>query len=284
MRIGQSVGAAAVLAGLSWSGSAAAFEWQDNSVAYRYSPWFSEPGISKNGKARAIPKNVVSVSHADGWEYGGNFAVLDILKSSSADPAKEGGNGALELYGVVRSDFSIPRLLGSRDVRLGPVRDVMVEAGGDLNIKNTTFGSRKRMPVAGLAVALDVPGFWKLALLWDKEWNHNGIVGKPVEFDSTIRFETSWSVPFALAGQGLAFEGYGIVNGPKGRDGFGQNTRTETLLHAKLLHDLGALFDDPGRLKAGIGWQYWHSKFGSDHTANQGSIESAPFLEVQVHF
>lgn len=269
---------------LSFPALSSPFDWTDNSVAYRYSPYFREPGISKNGKARDIPKHVISLSHSDGWEYGGNLVILDILKSSSADPAKNSSDGAVELYGVLRSDFSIPRILGDRSFRLGPVKDVMIELGGDLNTKDTTFGSRKRMPVAGLAVALDVPGYWTLAALWDKEWNHNGVVGRPVTFNSTARFETSWGIPFRIGEAGFTFTGFGIVNGPKGRDGFNQSTRTETLLHAKLLYDLGALFNDPGRLKAGFGWQYWHSKFGSDHTANQGSIESAPFLEVQVHF
>src|SRR6202008_3332573 len=107
-----------------------------------------------------------------GWAYGSNFINVDILFSDNHDPRKSGG-GAREVYVVDRHDFDLAKIAGGTWA-FGPVKAVMVEVGGDIKSKNDAFGSEKRMPVAGMAVAFDVPGFWKLAFLWDKEWNRNG--------------------------------------------------------------------------------------------------------------
>ena len=269
---------------LAWA-PAHAFDWNVNEVAYWYGSTFREPGISKDGSARDIPKNVVSLSHADGYALGTNFIDVDILKSSSADPASGSSDGAVEVYVVDRQDFSLTALTGSDRFRFGPIRDVMIEAGADINTKNTAFESDKRMPVAGLAAQFDVPaGYWKAAVLWDKEWNHNGITDRDVTFNSTLRLETAWDVPFALAGQRFTFEGYGIYNGPKGIDGFGDKMRSEVLIHSQVMLDVGSWFDHPGLLKVGGGFQYWLNKFGVDHTTTQGALESAPFARVASEF
>lgn len=283
--------ALAMAAGVLQGTPALALDWNDNEVAYWYGSTFREPGVSKDGAARDIPKNILSLSHADGYSLGPNFAGtnfldVDILKSSSADPQSgSGGMGAVEVYLVDRQDVSLGALSGGDAFRFGPVRDVMVEVGTDINTKNTTFESDKRMPVAGLAAQFDVPeGFWKAAVLWDKEWNHNGLTGRDVTFKSTVRLETSWNIPFALAGQHFTFEGYGIYNGPKGIDGFGDKMRNEVLIHSQVMLDAGSWFGNPGLLKVGGGFQYWLNKFGVDHTTTQGALESAPFVRVASEF
>jgi hypothetical protein len=275
---------AAFAAGLLAPGVAQAFDWNNNEAAYWYGSTFREPGISKDGAARDIPKNVLSLLHADGYSLGTNFIAVDVLKSSSADPASGSGDGAVEVYVVDRQDFSLNALTGSQEFAFGPVRDVMVEGGVDLNTKNTVFAPYKRMPVAGIATVFDVPGFWRVAALWDKEWDHNGITDLEVPFNSTLRLETSWEVPFAVGATHFTFEGYGIYNGPKGFDGFGAKTRSEVLIHSQVMLDVGAWFDAPKRLKVGGGFQYWLNKFGDDHTTTQGALESAPFARVASEF
>lgn len=265
------------------AGPAWALDWNSNEVAYWYGSTFREPGISKDGAARDIPKNVLSVSHADGYSLGSNFIDVDILKSSSADPAPS-GDGAVEIYVVDRQDFSLNKITGSQRFAFGPLRDVMIEGGIDLNTKNTAFAPFKRMPVAGVAAQIDVPGFWKVAALWDKEWDHNGISHRDVTFNSTLRLETAWEVPFALYQAHFTFEGYGVYNGPKGLDGFDAKTRSEVILHSQIMLDVGAWFDAPKRLKVGGGFQYWLNKFGADHTTTQGSLEAAPFLRIASEF
>jgi len=261
-----------------------ALDWNSNEVAYWYGSQFREPGVSKDGAARDIPKNILTLSHADGYSFGQNFINIDILKSSSADPQSTSGDGATEVYVVDRQDFSLNKLFGTSAFTAGPIKDVTIEAGIDINTKNTAFTPYKRMPVAGMAALFDVPGFLKVAALWDKEWNHNGIADQNVTFNSTARVETSWEIPFALSAAHFTFEGFGIYNAPKGKDGFNAETRVEVLLHSQIMLDVGTWFDHPKILKAGLGYQYWFNKFGADHSATQGALEAAPFLRISSSF
>lgn len=260
-------------------GDAMAFERSDTQLRYWYGPNFREPGIHGD-----IAKHVVSLTHSDAYEWGENFVNIDVLKSDHLDPANNSSDGAVEVYGVYRHDLSLNKLTGGQSFAAGPLRDVAVVAGFDLNTKNTTFDSEKRLLVAGLGVAFDVPGFWKIALLWGKEFSHNGTVGKPVIYDSTARLETVWGLPFNLGIQSMEFEGFGVINGPKGKDGFYGKTKTEILAHPKLMADIGQYFDDPGHLKVGVGYEYWRNKFGNDHVTVAGAEANAYFVEVAYHF
>ena len=261
------------------AGQAQAFDWSDTQLRAWYGPNFREPGVHGD-----IAKEILSGTHADGYEWGSNFFNIDFLKSDRRDASSDGRDGALEVYAVYRHDLSLNKISGTKAFAFGPIRDVMVEVGADANTKDTTFDSEKRMPVAGLAFAFDVPGFWQVAFLWDKEFSHNGIVGRNVIYNSTERFETSWDRPFMLGGQAMDFEGFGLINAPKGTDGFGAKTKTEYLAHPKLMADVGADFDDPGHLKIGVGYEYWLNKFGNDHTSVYGSEANAFFGEVDYHF
>jgi len=258
---------------------AARADWSDNVLRYSYGPDYAEPGI----RSDKIGKNILAFTHVDGYQTGGDFFNADVLKSDSKDPANNSSEGAVEIYVVYRHDFSLSGLSGKK-VAFGPVRDVMIETGGDVNSKNTSFGPEKRMPVLGPAFAFDVPGFWNVAILGEKEWNNNGIVHKSVSFHPTPLFSTAWGIPFTLAGQSFSFEGFGVVNPPKGKDGFGNDTKTEILFHPKVMYDVGAMFGKPKFFDVGAGWEYWHNKFGADSHKNVGTEQSTLFVEADVHF
>jgi len=261
------------------------FDWNANELRYWYGPNFHQPGVGDAaGKAVDIPKNIVSLTHADGYAWGTNFVNVDFLKSTSADPANNSTNGAFEVYAVYRHDLSLGKTVDAKAFSFGPVRDVMIEAGGDLNYKNDTFVSLKRLALAGLAFDIDIPGFWKVALLWGKEFIYNGVTKRNVTFDSTPHFETAWAYPFQIASRNVNFEGFGLVTLPKGRDGFGNQSRTEILLHPKLMMDIGDLFGDPKRLWAGFGYEYWHNKFGNNEQEVAGASQNAFFVELALHF
>jgi nucleoside-specific outer membrane channel protein Tsx len=257
---------------------AAAFTWNTNDIVYTWGPSFREPA-----NTQAISKSVLTFTHADGWAYGTNFINVDILFSDDRDPRQSGGGGAREIYVVDRHDLDLAKIAGGK-WSFGPVKTVMVEVGGDINSKNDVFGSEKRMPVAGLAVAFNVPGFWKLAVLWDKEWSRNGIVGRNVTFASTYRIESAWEIPFAVGRHKLSFEGYADLNGPKGRDGFGDRTVAELLIHAEVMYDLGHLLGRDDSIKVGAGYEYWLNKFGTDHKAVTGALAHTPFVRAAYRF
>ena len=264
---------------------ARALQWDDNAIRYWWGPAFSEPGNPDN-----VPKNILSFTHVDGYKWGGNFLNIDLLYSTSGkgDPV-QGQNevtsaGAAEVYIVYRHNLSLNKITGSKAFEVGGVlRDVGIELGVDLNTKNNAFAARKIMPVAGLSASLNVPGFLNLGVLLDKEWNTNALTGadKEVTFDVTPMFTAAWGIP--VFGP-ISFEGFALANLPKGKDGFGADTKTEVLLHPKVMIDLGPFWGSKG-YQIGAGWEYWLNKFGNDNSAafNAGFKQSTVFLEAAIH-
>jgi hypothetical protein len=59
---------------LSVSAPSSAFTWSATYIGYRYGTQFHEPGTPN-----AVRKNILQLTHADGYALGGNFLNLDIL-------------------------------------------------------------------------------------------------------------------------------------------------------------------------------------------------------------
>ncbi len=257
--------ASAILLGATFCTSAAYAQFQDNAFRYWASPDFREPDTN-NGEN--IVKNVLSFTHVDGGnKLGNNFLNVDMLKSGAEDPnasATPGSDtiGAIEVYVVYRHDVSLNKSFKTKKFAFGPVKDVLITAGVDLNTKNTQFAPEKRMPVFGPTFAVKVPkGFWDISLLWDKEWNHNGYggftpshnPGGQVVFNSAVMLATAWAVPIVKIGKApLSFEGFANINSAKGLDGSGNGTKPETLLHPKLMYNIGSLFGEKHVYSIGV--------------------------------
>ena len=163
----KTVGAACLLAAVPASGQAAT--WSDTFVGYRYGTEFREPT-----NTRAVEKHVLQLTHASGYSVGQNFINVDMLQSDKADPASGSTNGATEFYLTYRHQVHLGKLLDKR-LAFGPVKEVAITAGFDLNTKNTRFAPRKRLLVVGPTLKFDVPGFLDVSLLYGKEWNHCGL-------------------------------------------------------------------------------------------------------------
>ena len=257
-----------------------AAEWSNNSVRFWYGTAFAEPGINEN-----VEKSVFAFTHASGYKLGSNFLNINLLYSNNVDRVNNTPSaGAAEVYATYRHTLSLSKVT-KRSFAFGPVRDVGIDLGFDVNTKNTTFAGRKIMPAAGASVGFKVPGFLNLGVLVNKEWNTNGVVipnvkprGLLVEFDPTLMLTAAWNIK--VYGP-VTFEGFGSVNLPKGEDGFGRDTVTEVLFHPKAMVDVGTLWGSKG-WQLGVGWQYWLNKFGNDHDIVVGSKESAAFFEVAV--
>ena len=304
-----------------WSGSAAAadvperakaplvaeakspsfFLFADTQVSYYHEFTAREPGIPATKgnplNGRAIPKNVVNISHVDAWEYGTNFLSLDILKSGSQDPKGfafpnlgiQTGIGATEAYGIYRGTLSGNALTGTKAFTVpGIVKDVSLSYGTDLNSKDQAFGSEKRLVVAGLNFAFDVPaGFLNLSVHAAKEFNRNGIVPLPfrdVEFNFTPEFEIVYSIPLTFTNLPLSLVGFNNIVAPKGIDGFGNRTVTEFLSRTNLVLDVGKLvYDQPNKVDAFVGFQYWRNKFGNDAARTPGAEEKTLLAGFAFH-
>src|SRR5262249_35629109 len=149
-----------------------------------------------------VAKLVLTFNHVDQYKWGGNFLNIDMYysESSSGDSVHGLNNvstvGSVEVYLSYRHTLSLNRTTGSKAFTLGPlVRDLGIVLGTDLNTRNDAHSSRKIMPVAGLGVEFNVPGFLNLNLLLFKEWNVNAIAGRSLEYDLTPTFSVGWGIP-----------------------------------------------------------------------------------------
>jgi hypothetical protein len=136
----------------------------------------------------------------------------------------------------------------------------------------------------GPTVSFDIPGFLEVGAFYYKETNHNGIVGKDVTFNAALKLGAAWSYDITPA---IAFKGFIDFVGPKGTDGFGNKTKTETLSHIKLLADTGMLASGKKNgLLVGVGVEYWRNKFGNDPAKNPPGTtrETTPMLLAEYHF
>ncbi|HJW42811.1 MAG TPA: hypothetical protein VJ463_00020 [Geothrix sp.] len=260
-----------------------AADWSDTFLGYRTGNQFREPGI-----ADPVAKNILQLGHASGWAYGSTFFNVDMLMSDKGDPTASGNGGANEVYVVFRESLSLGKVRG-KNLGFGPVRDLSLTAGFDFNSKDNAFASKKRFLVLGPTFHFAVTkGFWDLSLFACHEQNYNGIVGKSVDFKTTWEVSTAWGLPVQLGPLGAEFKGYANHIGAKGKDGFGVETRPETLANLSFLFDLTPLVGGKGRIYAGPGFEYWNNKFGGPNNDGPAPATNkrvtAPMAQLQIHF
>jgi nucleoside-specific outer membrane channel protein Tsx len=261
----------------------AAADWSDTLIGYRTGSQFREPGIDGT-----LHKDILQLSHVSGWAYGTNFLNVDMLMSDKGDPAANGKSGANEVYVVYRTALSLGKVSG-KDLGFGPVRDVSFTAGFDFNAKDNAFASKKRFLVFGPTLNFKMnSGFLDLGIWASHEQNYNGIVGKSVDFKTTFLVSAAWGIPFQMGGVGAEFKGYANYVGAKGKDGFGADTKPETLANLSLLVDISPVFGATKKVYAGVGFEYWNNKFGGQN--NEGPAPAtnrrvtAPMAQLQIHF
>lgn len=258
--------------------------WADTFIGYRYGTEFTEP--SNDNK---INKHVLQFTHASGYSVGQNFLNLDILQSDSKDPAHSSSKGATEAYLTYRHQVHLGKLFDT-SLAFGPVKEVALTAGFDLNTKNTTFAPRKRMLVVGPTLKFDVPGFLDIGLLYAKEWNHCGLTpcalpgnSPDLTFDPYLVVAAAWGIPFQAGPVPMKFQGFLNYNTEKGKDYFNVKTKSETLMRTSLMVDVGQMaWDKKNTLWVGIGYEYWRNKFGNH--GKPGVDTDAPTLQLEWHF
>lgn len=252
-------------------GQANAFDWSDTSVGYRYGTDFREPYNTQK-----VSKNILNLTHADGYKYGNNFFNVDLLMSDQAD------SKAQEAYVVYRHTLDLGKVTG-QEFKFGPVRGLGLTAGFDWNTKNDPgYSSRKRMLVAGPTVKFDVPGFLDVSLLALRESNQPIGISSRYAYKTHAMLTAAWGIP--VGATGLSFEGYMNYIASKGTDEFGGKTAPETNLDMMLMYDLGTPMGwSKNSVRAGVGYQYWRNKFGTPSNV-PGSLAKTPMVRVDFHF
>lgn len=253
-----------------------AANWSDTSVGYRYGNHFTEPNNDSK-----VKKNILTLTHVSGYDYGQNFVNVDVLQSNSADPAKDSEKGATEAYVTYRHQLHLGKVFDT-DLSFGPVSDFGLTAGLDLNTKNTAFAPRKQLVVVGPTVKFAVPkGFLDFSIMYGHERNHNSF--KPagerdITFEDHAIYNLTWGIPFELGVMPMKFQGFANYITPKGK-----GTTNEQLVRTSLMVDVGKLaFDADNKLWAGVGYEYWHNKFGNQK--GPGTQTNAPTFNLEYHF
>lgn len=269
------------------AGNVQAADWSDTALAWRTGSAFREPFNPRN-----IKKNVVSLSHVSGYQYGTNFFNVDLLQSDHVDPASLTQNeGAQEAYVVYRHTLDLGKLNGS-EYKFGAIRGLGLTLGFDWNAKNdVAYNSRKRMLVFGPTLMWDVPGHLNTRLLLLSESNAPSGAFPPI---AQIKGRYSYKIHPMLAldwgvdlGHSLAFEGFANFIAPKGKDEVGRDTGAETQVDLRLMFDLGAMAGmSKKKFRAGLEFEYWHNKFGNTAltTGGKGYKANTTMLRVDYHF
>ncbi len=264
-------------------------EFQDTYLSIRYLPEDEQPGYRKN-----INEVAGNISYANGWTYGSNFVSLDLENfSARGDPANavvgKANSDSFELYSVFRTTLSGNKIFGGNKFAFGPIRDVGLEFGLDIDTQDDQFASYKKLIIVGPQFSINLPrGFWTITVGLSKEWNTDAFVlnGNGTNYNPTLEIETAWAFPFAAGPVPLNFTGFANFIGPKGVGATGDfYHRVEILIHPKLLVDVGELIGyAPKKFEAGVGFEYWHNKFGSVPQSVAGTEQRSVFVEAGYHF
>lgn len=302
---------ALALAGVCLAPIAQASEWSDFSVGYRYGNTFREPNNPNN-----IGKNIFNLTYVDRNQYGSNFLNVDMLRSTSLDPAAPGSAsysfqnpgqpGATEYYLTYRYQLQIGKAF-KQDLAVGPIKDFGVTAGVDLNTKNTSVAPQKQLLVIGPTIKFDVPGVLDFSVLYAQERNHNGLasttaqLNKPygsipnvspsMTFGPQMMLNATWLIPFNAGPAPMKFQGFVNYLTQKGSDYFGNPTAPETLNRMSLMVDVGDLAANrKNTFWMGVGYEFWNNKFGNhsysptNANARMGIRNSTPTLNAEIHF
>lgn len=263
-------------------------DYQDTYVSIRYLPSDKQPGYSKT-----IPEVAGNISYANGWTYGSKFVSIDYLDYGKGDYSNSvtghANSNSGQVYSGFHSTLSGNKITGSDLFRFGPIRDIGIDFGLELSLHNDQFASYQKIVMVGPQFSINLPrGFWNITVGMAHEWDTNAFLsnGNGTNFNTTYIMETAWAYPFAVGPVPLNFTGFGVVYGPKGAGASGDfYHHVEIIAHPKLLVDIGELLGyTPKKIEAGVGFEYWHNKYGAVSHLVPGSEERSAFFEVGYHF
>lgn len=259
----------------------------DDTLMYVFGPSYENPFVttpSQPGGAD-ISRSAIEFKHIDAWKYGYNLVEIIIKKSSDVEPAAGGGTGTQGLYSIFRFGGGINRIAGAPVVAFGPLRDIGIQAGMNLETKNSGYAPNERTLYFGPNLQFRFgPGFLNVGLQLRKEWNHNGNLGKNESYDVNFNLEPVWHFPFRVGGARLAFDGFADYNTPKGKDAAGRDTRAEFVVRPLLKLDISRVVCRQSHvLELGVGFEYFHNMFGKDANRVPGADQLTPVFSLAVH-
>jgi hypothetical protein len=259
----------------------------DDTLMYVYGPAYRNPFITSPSQPDGadIPRHALEFKHIDAWRYGHNLAEIIVKKSGDVEPAAGGGDGTLGLYAILRTGVGINRIAGRPLIALGPLRDIDIQTGLNLETKNSDYAPQERTLYFGPNFQFRFgAGFLNVGLQLRKEWNHNGNLGVRESYDVNFNVEPVWHFPFRIGPMQMAFDGFADYNTPKGKDAAGRDTRAEFITRPQLKVDISRVVGRQAHvLELGVGFEYWHNIFGKDADRVPGAKQFTPVFTLAVH-
>jgi hypothetical protein len=257
-----------------------------DTLSYWYGANYHTPFVLKPGTFQSadIQRNSLEYKHTDSWALGYNFVDLNLAKSDMSEPASGGGDGATEAYVTLRSGFGLNEIFGTRAFQFGPIRNVALEVGANLQTKNSEFAPSERTLYFGPNFETRMSkGYFKVGLHLRKEWVHEGTLGKVANYDPNFNIEPSWLIPFKIGKAHLTYFGFADYNTPKGKDAFGTETVSEFLIRSAVSVDVGALIFKRAQLvELNGGLWYWLNEYGKPGS-QPGSTQTTPIIGLTFH-
>lgn len=261
-------------------------QYSSDLLSYWYGHSYHTPFVLNpaTGKAANIARNSIEYTHAGCTGILSSFADVTLSHSDESEPAAGGGSGATEIYAILRPGVSLNGLTRSSTFHKGPLRDITFEVGANLETKNSSYAPAERTLYIGPALQFALPrGFLNVGLHARKEWNHEGILGKPENYEPDFNIEPNWMIPFTLGKVHLSYSGFAEYNTAKGRDSFGSDTVGEFLLRNSLAIDLGrTLFHRAQLVELNAGFWYWHNEYGKP-SSDPGAEQMTPIFGLSFH-
>jgi hypothetical protein len=261
------------------------FVVNENALSYHYELNATNPGAGRT------PKDVFTFTHFDVWTYGTNFLNVDGLKATNGEttPAapcgfpntETGCSGYTEIYGLERSTLGLNQLTGTKNFSTGPLTNVSLLFGFDLNTDNTNLASAKRSIEGGVQFNFAMPynGFFNTGFVAYKEWQHDGIAaalgtnpGGSVNFNPTWGIEVLYEQPLGFLPPSIpvTFNSLITVHGPKGAGEPDAAPRIVELYSQQSLSlDIGQVVGGkPDIVSIWVAYRDWLNKFGLDPVAS----------------
>jgi len=191
--------------------------------------------------------NTITIEHADGWRYGGNFVFLDIIQRDDI---------GLEVYGEWYPRLSIAKLL-NKDISIGVIKDLSLVGG--INAGSEPSNDPFMAFLLGIGIKFDAPtfDFFQIDIKSFQAENVNTI---------GIQITPSWSLPFSIAGLNFEFRGFLDWSSASATGG------TDYLFtQPQVLLDVGDILGESSQFYAGIEYWYWHNKFGINGVTEQSA-------------
>ena len=211
-------------------------------------------------KARQnVTSLVLTVQQASRWKLGDSFFFLDYI----VDQKQDGFNDR-DFYAEWYPTLSIGKLQQS-GASLGLIADLAIIAGVNVG------GDAKMLKfLPGFRASWDIPGFLflntDLTAYIDRSFGVDK-GGAPKEGHSFM-FDVNWAAPFEIGSQSFAIMGHAEYIGSRSNE-LGGRYDGSILAQPQLVWDLGrAMVNEPNQLLAGVEYQYWRNKIGTDVDEN----------------